>query len=47
MCVDFVYVVLEVESMVVFRDEGTTESTTAILSRESRSCEFTLLDYVF
>ena len=41
------YQKLKVLCMVVFRDEGTTESTTAILSRESRSCEFTLLDYVF
>jgi hypothetical protein len=33
--------------MVVFRNEGTTESTTEILSRESRSSEFTLLNNVF
>ena len=50
-CVDFVFVVLEVESMVVFRDEGTFEPTAEMLSREAgpirwqrRSCEFTVLD---
>jgi hypothetical protein len=51
LCVDFVYVVSEVEGMVVFRDEGTFEPTTELLSREARpicwhrrSCEFTVLD---
>jgi hypothetical protein len=33
--VDFVYVALEVESMVVFRDEGTFEPTMEMLSREA------------
>jgi len=50
-CVDFVYMVSAVKSMVLFRDEGTFEPTTEMLSREAgpihwhgMSCEFTVLD---
>ena len=41
------YQKLKVSHMVVVRDEGTFRHTTEMLTRGSRSCEFTLLDNFF